>query len=127
MLKNLLRRKEERRGHGYFAELARTTKNPARISEIKEAIESHGFWEDSYEWRISTVTDSRIEPIEERSRKWFRVTVKCDHEFRCHTQTIERAAYFTALYQMLIMDMFYNFGWASSSPDIVSEHDYISW
>ena len=127
MFKNLLRRKEERRGHDYFTELIRITKNPARLTEIKDAVENRGFWQDSYEWRISTVLDARIEPVEEKSRQWFRVTVKCDHEFLCHTQTIERAVFFVALYQQLIIDMFYNLGWASASPAMIQEHDYSSW
>ena len=47
MFKNLLRRKEERRGHDYFTELIRITKNPARLTEIKDAVENQGFWQDS--------------------------------------------------------------------------------
>jgi len=127
MFKKILHRKEERRGHDYFAELARITKDPARLTEITQAVQNRGFWEESYEWRISTVLDARIEPVEVKSRPWFRVTVKCDHEFLCHTQTIERAAFFVALYQQLIIDMFYNLGWASASPGTIREHDYLSW
>jgi hypothetical protein len=127
MFKNLLRRKVDRRGHDYYAELARITKDPARLAQVKEAVEKQGFWQDSHEWRISTVLDARIEPVEVKSHQWFRVTVKCDHEFLCHTQTIERAVFFLALYQQLIIDMFYNLGWASASPEVIGEHDYISW
>jgi hypothetical protein len=127
MFRNPLRRKEERRGYSYLAEITRITKDPVRLSDIEATVENQGFWQDSYEWRISTVMETRIEAIEKDSRQWFRVTVKCDHEFRCHTQTIERAVYFSALYQQLIIDMFYNLGWASSSLDIIKDRNFITW
>ncbi|MCH8877102.1 MAG: hypothetical protein IIA89_09835 [Chloroflexi bacterium] len=127
MFKNLLRKKHEPRGHDYFAELAEVTKNPDRLEEVREALESQGFWEDSYEWRIFSEMQVRIEAVEKDSRQWFRVSVKSDHEFRCHAQTIERAAFFSALYQELIIDMYYNLGWASSSPATIKEHEKIFW
>jgi hypothetical protein len=127
MFKNPFRRKKKLRGNEYFSEITDITRNPARLSDIIEAVERRGFWEESFEWRISTVMDSRIDAIEKDSRNWFRVTVKCGHEFQCHTQTIERAAYFTALYRSIIMDMFYNLGWPSSSSDMIKVHNLIRW
>ena len=126
MLNKLFQRNKETLDRDYFTHLAEITNNPSHLNSIKESIDKNGLWEDSIEWRISTVMKSRIEIIEENSKQWFQVTVKCDHEFRCHTQTVESAVYFAALYRKIIIDMFHNFGWASSSPDMIKSNN-ITW
>jgi hypothetical protein len=103
MVNKLIQGEKETPEGNYFRHLAEFTYDPSKLNSIKKSIDIEGFWEESIEWRISTVMDSRIEIIEENSKKWYRVTIKCDHEFRCHTQTIERAAYFAALYRKLII------------------------
>jgi hypothetical protein len=86
---------------------------PDRTSDIRKAIEEKGRYHDAIEWRISTVTELSVEPVEERGKRWFRASAKCDHEFTCHAPTIERAAQFLRIYEQLIADMLYAVGWPS--------------
>ena len=83
------------------------------IEEIRQAIAQRGFWEAFDEWRISTVTEKRIDPVQRDGRTWFRVRVACDHEFVTHSPTLERAVEFLGIYDRLIIDMFYTLGWPS--------------
>ena len=88
-------------------------------NEVRSAISRQGYWRDEDEWRISTITSSRIEPIG-RPASWgpgpeplYQVNVKCDHEFACIAPTIERAAEFVGIYKVLIMELFWTYGWPS--------------
>ena len=85
------------------------------IAQVETAINQYGFWEESVEWRISTVMTSRIEPKVENERKWFITTVKCEQEVMIPAATVERAIVFKKLYQDFQMELFYAQGWASSS------------
>lgn len=87
--------------------------NRQRFDEIAAAIKQHGFWEEEFEWRISTIRTSRIERTKINGFPVFRVTVECDHRFQCHCPTLERAVYFEGVYTELISDIFYHLGWAS--------------
>jgi hypothetical protein len=97
----------------YLVRLSRWA--PARhdVSEIRAAIDSAGFWERHDEWRMSTVTSKRIERAELQGRKGFLVTAKCDHEFTCHSPTLERAVEMLGVYDQLIVDLFWTLGWPS--------------
>ena len=97
----------------YFEELSKRAKDKKRVNEIQASIEEKGYWEDSVEWRISTVTKMRVEPIEKDGKRWFRVQVECDYEMVCHCSTLERAVEFLGVYERLITDLFNNLGWAS--------------
>lgn len=97
----------------YFKELLENACLPTEDNVIKSSIEENGMWEESEEWRISTWTDFKISKIEKDGEVWFKVEVKCDHEFTCHCPTIERAIKMAALYQKMIMTMLYQIGWPS--------------
>ncbi len=97
----------------YFSELSKNAYFPHDQKTVMEAIDSNGLWKESDEWRISTWTDFKITPITKDNEIWFKVSVKCDHEFTCHCPTIERAIEMAALYQQLIMKMLYQVGWPS--------------
>jgi hypothetical protein len=86
---------------------------PNRLPEIRKAIIENGKYSEYHEWRISTVTVLTVEPVEVKGKRWYRVSASCDHEFVCHTPTIERAAQFLHVYERLIFDMFYSLGWTS--------------
>ena len=125
MFKRKFQKGKESPDRDYFENLVEITYDPSKLKVIKESIEKDGLWEELFEWRISTVMESRIEIVEKKNKKWFRVTVKCDYEFRCHTQTIERAVYFATLYSRMIRDMWHIYGWASSAPEKVKSGQII--
>lgn len=101
----------------FLASLSQAATKRHDIEAIRRAIAEHGFWESFDEWRISTVTEKRIEPLKRagpdwfKDQTWFRVKVACDHEFVCHSPTLERAVEFLGTYEELIVDMFYTLGW----------------
>ncbi len=88
-------------------------KRTERINQIRNSIEENGFWEDFVEWRISTITESRISSIERSGKKWFKVQVKCDYEMVCECPTLERAVELLSIFELLIVDLFYSVGWSS--------------
>lgn len=83
------------------------------LEEIATAIAKDGFWAISEEWRMSTYVTERIEVVENSGRRWFEVTVQCDTEMRCHAPTLERAVEYMAVFERLIMDLFWTLGWPS--------------
>ena len=98
----------------YIQELSTLAKNnPSRLEEIIKSIAEKGFWMASEEWRISTVTQMRIEPIEIYGGKYYKVSVKCDSEHVCYCPTIERAAEFLGVFEQFIMDLLWTLGWPS--------------
>ncbi|MDH5433961.1 MAG: hypothetical protein OEY19_08440 [Gammaproteobacteria bacterium] len=97
----------------YFSRLIKQGYIPADSATIAQAIDKEGFWADSEEWRISTYTDYKISKIEKNDEIWFKVEVKCDHEFTCHCPTLDRAIEMTCLYSGMISTMFYQIGWPS--------------
>lgn len=102
----------------YLEQLSKQAKDKKRVREIQVAIEEKGYWEDFVEWRISTVTEMRIEPVEKDGKQWFKVRVACDYEMICHCPTIERAVEFLGVYERLVADLFWTLGWASwAAPD----------
>jgi hypothetical protein len=68
------------------------------MKQVENAIEKEGFWEESVEWRISTVMNSRIEPKIQHDKGWFITTVKCEQEVMIPAASIERAIVFKKLY-----------------------------
>jgi hypothetical protein len=97
-----------------LAELLREfSADPPQLGTVQLAIGNRGYWEEHDEWRISTVTTSRIEPVERDGKSLFRVTVRCDYELCCSTPTLERAVEFVGIYKGLITHLFGTFGWPS--------------
>jgi hypothetical protein len=96
--------------HAYFGS-DRFIPSLDRIAAINQAITSAGFWEEEFEWRISTTRISRIEPAKVGDFRTFHVTVQCDFKLECHCPTLERAVQYERIYSQLIADMFYMFGW----------------
>lgn len=92
---------------------ARDRITPQLLAEVRSAIAETGAWEINEEWRISTYMFERIEPVESRGRRWFKVTVRSDTEMVCHAPTLERALEYMAVYERLVMDLFWTLGWPS--------------
>jgi hypothetical protein len=99
----------------YFERLSEWAKGARRVSEseIQASIEEKGYWEDFIEWRISTITEMRVEPIERDGKRWYKVRVACGHEWVCYCPTIERAVEFLSIYERLLADLFWAVGWPS--------------
>src|SRR5689334_21405332 len=97
----------------YSKKLSEYSATEDEIKQVENAISKNGFWEDSFEWRISTVMTSRIEPKVENDKKWFITTVKCEQEVMIPAATIERAIIFKKIYQDFQMVLWLEQGWAS--------------
>ena len=97
----------------YLAGISATAAARHDVGAIRADIETQGFWAAVEEWRISTATSKRIEPVERGGRTWFRVSASCDHHFSCHTPTLERAVEMLGIYDRLLMDLFWTTGWPS--------------
>ena len=82
----------------YLEKLSENAKDNNRILQIEKMIKEKGYWAESYEWRMSTFTEMRIEPINKDDVMWFKVRVVCDHEWVCHCPNIERAVEFLGIY-----------------------------
>ena len=95
----------------YLDALGNDARNAGITSEIEAAIQARGFWEREEEWRISTVTVSRVESIQLRGETWYRVKVKCDAEMVAECPTIARAAEFVGVFEQLSKDLFWTLGW----------------
>ena len=96
----------------YLKQLSKRAKDGRRVREIKAAIEEKGYWEDFVEWRIFTVTEMRIEPVDRDGKHLFKVRVACDYEMLCYCPTVERAVEMLGVYERLIVDLFWTLGWA---------------
>jgi len=97
----------------YFNRLSRDAKKDHREATIEAAILEQGYWEEHVEWRISTVTSSRIEPVEKDGRRWFKVTVTCDSSMSAHCPTLARAIEYAGVFRRLQKDLFASIGWPS--------------
>ena len=99
----------------YLEHLSKWAKDRERTrdGEIRASIEEKGYWEDFVEWRISTVTEMRVEQVERDGKQWYKVRVACDHEWVCHCPTLERAVEFLCIYERLMADLFWVEGWPS--------------
>ncbi len=95
----------------YLASVAKEARESVRASEIRDAIQRQGYWEDHVEWRISTVTSMRVEPAEYYGQSGYQVTAHCDYRFASWSPTIERAAEMLGVYERLIRDLFFALGW----------------
>lgn len=107
--------RRERAARKYFAQIDPGRPTDERIAEVSTAIQQDGRWSESIEWRICTVMESTIEPIERDGCTWYRVSVKCCYEFCCECPTLPRAVEFQWIYAALISDLFWNLGWPSWS------------
>ena len=97
----------------YLKKISDYSATEDEIKQVENAINKKGFWEDSFEWRISTVMTCRIEPKVENDKSWFITTVKCEQEVMIPAVTIERAIIFKKLYQDFQMELWHEQGWAS--------------
>jgi len=97
-----------------------TARERPSLEEVRTKIRVDGLWIEHQEWRISTVTTSRIEPVDRPWRdvqgtppRYFKVTVECDGRFECFAPTLERAVEFVGIYRVLVFHMWGEYGWAS--------------
>ena len=97
----------------YFSSFSTMPIAPDRSEQIRAAIAAKGRFDEVVEWRISTESVISVEPAEIRGQAWYRVSVKCGNEMMCHSPTLERGAQFVRIYEQLVVDMFYYFGWPS--------------
>ena len=91
-----------------------------RLEEVRQKLAFEGQWIEHEEWRISTVTTSRIEPVDRPWRevegappRYFKVTVECDGRFECLSPTLERAVEFVGIDRALVFELWGEFGWAT--------------
>jgi hypothetical protein len=96
----------------YLEKLSQSAQTARSLEEIRSSIEQQGYWEAQVEWRISTVTTSRVERTAHLPPR-FLVRVECDNRFETHCPTIERAFQFLGIYERLIQDLFWTVGWPS--------------
>ena len=85
----------------------------ARRAEVRDAVTRTGKWEQHVEWRISTVTSSRIERTTEPGYRKYRVRVECDYEFEARCPTLSRATEVAYMYEQLIPRLWQRYGWPS--------------
>ncbi len=97
----------------YFNRLSRVAKKAHRAETIAAAILEHGYWEEHAEWRTSTVTTSRIEPVSKDGIHWFKVTVTCDTSMSAVCPTLARAIQYAGIFRQLEQDLFFSVGWPS--------------
>ena len=97
----------------YLAKAASGDWLPCSLSDVAEAIERSGVWEHSTEWRISTFTTYRIEPVSRDGERCFEASANCDCLLTCYTPTLERAIEYLGVFDRLTRDMFWTLGWAS--------------
>src|SRR6266851_2888874 len=83
----------------------------ARMAEIVAAVERDGKWETHDEWRISTVTSTRIERTGQPAWRAYHVRVECDYVLEADCPTIERAADIAHMYQALVIQVWKQHGW----------------
>jgi hypothetical protein len=95
------------RTHAYLRQLVSDALE--RSSEIEGELARRGAWTDSAEWRISTVTDERIEPHNDG----FVVSSTCDAEFTAVVANLEQALQARSVFWGLHADLFYSLGWPS--------------
>ncbi|MCK6610799.1 MAG: hypothetical protein L6Q78_07135 [Bacteroidia bacterium] len=97
----------------YLKPLEDYTAMADEILEVEKQIAEKGFWEEHTEWRIFTVTSSKIEPQEKEGKIWYIVTVKCEQEVMIPAKTIERAIVFKKIYAHFQAELWSKQGWAS--------------
>jgi hypothetical protein len=90
------------------------------LETVRAQIHANGHWIEHDEWRISTITTSRIEPVERPWRevegsppRYYKVSVECDGRFESLSPTLERAVEFVGVYRALIFELWAEYGWAS--------------
>ncbi len=102
----------------YLKRLSNDARRRQREATVSAAILEKGYWEEHEEWRISTVTTLRIEPVDKDGTRWSKVTVSCDASMTAHCPTIDRAIEFAGMFERLHQDLFWTVGWPSwASPD----------
>jgi hypothetical protein len=85
----------------------------AQIEAIADAIDRDGYWEQHVEWRIATVTSTRIERTGEPGHHAYRVRVECDYVLEAECPTVPRAAGIAHAYAAVIVRLWQELGWPS--------------
>lgn len=98
----------------HLKEISKYYATQDEIKQVEKAINEKGYWEESYEWRISTVTTNRITPTLKDNVTWYITTVKCEQEIMIPAANIERAIVFKKLYEDFQKDLWHEQGWASN-------------
>ncbi|MES2652710.1 MAG: hypothetical protein V4663_13290 [Bacteroidota bacterium] len=99
--------------NSYLKELSEYAATEEDIKNITDSINKNGYWEEHVEWRISTVTSSKIEPKIKDDMTWYITTVKCEQEVMIPAASLERAIVFKKIYERFFVDLFYAQRWAS--------------
>ncbi len=97
----------------YLEGLSARAQEPRSIEAIRHTIAKQGYWEETVEWRISTITSTRIEAVQQEGNAAFRVHVSCDSEMIAICPTVERAVEFAGIFAGLQQDLFWTVGWPS--------------
>lgn len=84
----------------------------SEIYAVKKEIETNGFWQESYEWKLSTETYCKIETMLKNGEQYYLTTVKCETEIKIPAKNIERAIHFKKIYESLQQELYYEVGWA---------------
>jgi hypothetical protein len=108
-----LRRKIESLPFRALTELARIDDRPSRFlvwaDKTRRAVESQGVWEETYEWRISTVGTQRIE----RRAEGYAATATAHGEFSAVFKTFPEAYEAMQVLFSLQTTLFYSVGWST--------------
>ena len=101
----------------YIQSLSNEAKSDlSRIRQIESSIKTTGYWEYSYEWRISSYIKMRIEPYNDKGngKQFYKVQLtRGDIEFSCSARTIEKANEFMTVFEHFSIDLWFALGWPS--------------
>ena len=81
------------------------------VDEVRLAITRDGEWRRKVEWRISTVTITRIRATGEPAHRAYHVHVECDYVLEAHCPTVTRALEIARAYEELIPELWERLGW----------------
>ncbi|HJU69779.1 MAG TPA: hypothetical protein VJ650_16175 [Gemmatimonadaceae bacterium] len=84
---------------------------PSDFDEVRIAITRDGEWRQHVEWRISTITTTRIRATGEPAHRAYHVRVECDYVLQAHCPTLTRAVEIARVYEELIPELWQRHGW----------------
>jgi hypothetical protein len=89
----------------------------ARVDEVRASVEDGGVWEETYEWRISTVGTQRIE----RLTDGYAATATAHGEFSAAFGTFPEAYEAMQVLFSLQTALFYSVGWSTWAGQVRSK------
>ena len=84
---------------------------PIDLDEVCLAVTREKEWRQDVEWRISTVTTTRIRATGEPAYRAYHVRVECDYILEAYCPTLTRAVEIARAYEELIPELWQQFGW----------------